>query len=136
VTLKVPDVGEVALLNFIRLQLNSLGRLRLFKNDVTPADSDTVGTYVEATFPGYAVQTTPSFTVASSVTGVAQITHPALTFLRSAGGSGDTIYGYYVTDAAGTTLYWAERDPSAPINMNVVGNSYAITLLFQLLSQF
>lgn len=135
-TIKIPDVAEVTLLNFIRLQLNTVARLRLFKNDIVPADADTVTSYTEATFPGYAAQVVNAFSVASTVGGVAQITHAALTFLRGSGGSGDTIYGYYLTDAAGTTLYYSERDPAAPVNMSVAGNSYAVSLLFQFLSQF
>lgn len=135
-TIKIPDVAEVTLLGFIRSTFNSFARLRLFKNDVTPADSDTVSSYTEATFPGYAPQGANTWSAASSVGGAAQVTHPTLTFLRGSGGSGDLIYGYYLTDTAGTTLYYAERDPAAPVNMTVAGNSYAISLLFQFLSQF
>ena len=60
--LLVPDVGEVELLKRL-LYANAgseNGTLKLYKTNVTPAESDTAGTYTEADFTGYSAKTLTS----------------------------------------------------------------------------
>jgi hypothetical protein len=38
------------------------------------------------------------------------------------------VYGYYITDAAETTLLWAERFTGAPFNVQNNGDTITVTL--------
>lgn len=80
--------------------------LRLFRNNITPAETDTTATYTVATFTGYSNQTltssqsgstwsvpTTSANIASSTYGSSAITWTATT--------DQTIYGYYIVSATG-----------------------------------
>lgn len=133
--LKINNAAEVTLLGYIMAGLGAGCRLRLFRNDYTPTDTDTLANFQEAQFPGYLAPTLAAWGAPASSGGVAQVTHPAQTFTRGAGGSGDSIYGYMVTDGAGNLL-WAERDPAAPVNMNGQGNTYTVTPVLTYHSEF
>lgn len=136
VTLKVPDASEAILLGYIRAGLGATCVLRLFVNDHVPADADDETDYTEASFPGYAPVTLTSWGLVTTAAGTAQIAHPAASWTRSAGGgAGDQVYGYYVTDAAGDLL-WSERDPAAPVPMNVAGYSYSVLARLTLHTEF
>lgn len=102
--LLVPDVGEAALLERI---LATDVVLHLYVNDVTPAEADVVGDYTEATAAGYAAATLTggSWTV-STTGGTTSGAYAQQDFVIT---EATTVYGYYVTDVAGTTLLWAER---------------------------
>ncbi len=107
-SLLVPNTGEAALLNLI-LGKATAGNLvlHLYTNDVTPGETNTVASFTESTAAGYASKTltASSWTVATA-DGVTTATYAAQLFQYTAA---ETVYGYYVTDAAGTTLLWAER---------------------------
>lgn len=124
--LLVPDVGEVQLLSRM---LNKVAtgdvKLRLFKNNYTPVEGSTVAAFTQASAAGYAEQTLAgaSWTVATS-SGVTEAAYPERTFSFSAA---ETIYGYYVVDAAGTTVLWAERFDGAPFNIPAGGGSVKVT---------
>ena len=134
--LLVPDVGEVELLK--RLLYSNAGSenltLKLYSNNVTPAESDTATTYTEATFTGYAAKTLTSTQtgstwgvpatvggVTSSTYGTAQVFSPT---------SSQTIYGYYVIGATSTVLLWAELFSSA--KSLVSGDTLTVTPKLQL----
>lgn len=71
---------------------------RLFTNNVTPAVTDTAGTYTECVLTGYAaVDHVPASWTGSASGGVATYTHTTLTFTFSAYAGGTTIYGYYLS---------------------------------------
>lgn len=117
--LLVPNVGEV------QLHTDLLGNgenwtLKLFQNDITPAESDTDSTYTVATFTGYSDQTltrsvsgstwgTP--TTSSGVTSSSYNSGTPRTWTNT--GSTQTIYGYYLVGVTSTTLILAERFASA-----------------------
>lgn len=101
--------------------------LALFKSNTVPTTGDTLATYTESTFPGYARQAITTWT-APTVTGhIASMTAAALTFTRNATGATENVYGYLIIDHAGTVLYAAERDPDAPIPMTKNGDTYTVT---------
>ena len=61
--IKVPNVGEIALLDRLRENLNVTAvHMHLFKNNHTPADGDTIADYTFADFDGYAFKTLAAFT--------------------------------------------------------------------------
>lgn len=106
--------------------------LKLFVNNVTPSDTDTVATYTEAAGGGYVAATlTPeSFTV-STVTGIVQAAYVQQQFVFTGPLTANaTIYGAYIEDADGV-LICAERALSqyTPVNN---GDIYAATPIFRL----
>lgn len=126
---KVPDVGELNLLAMHRTTWGNTLRCHLYQNNVTPADATVIGSFTEATFSGYAYANILNWTIPATVGGRATTTADAITFTNSTGAVGNAIYGYYVTDSA-NNLLWAEKDPNAPIGINVTGDNYVITPKF------
>ncbi len=124
-TLLVATVGaNLALEHIVNKTAPENLILKLFKSNTTPANGDTAATYTEATFPGYA-----AITLTGASWGAASarsIAYAQQTFTCS-GVATDDIYGYYLVGATSTTLYWAERDASAPFAVRVSGDAVKIT---------
>lgn len=110
--LKVPAVGENVLLDWAIMDAapgNLL--LRLYKNDITPGDSDTAATYTEADFTSYTEKslTRAGWSAVTQVSNKASITFGTAQTWTNTGAS-QTVYGYYVVTDEGTpVLVWAER---------------------------
>lgn len=135
-SLVLADVGADAILKAFFNNVRPAGgnnlTLKLFVNDVTPADTDTAATYTEASGGGYAAKTLTngSWTVATGndpsdavyADQAFVFTGPLTTNL--------TVYGYYVEDADGV-LQWSERLGSTFTPENN-GDSLTITPKFQL----
>jgi hypothetical protein len=102
-------------------------KLHLYSNNHTPTTSDTVSNYTECTFTGYAAQDVSGWSYDTVASHVADMIATANTFTRTATGTSQNIYGYYVTDAAGTTLYFAELDPAGPRVVTNNGDTYTVT---------
>jgi len=102
--LLVPDEGEAAMLELILAENTGL---RLYTNDKTPAEGDGTADYTEASEAGYSAATLTggSWTVATD-TGTTSGTYAQQDFEFT---EAATVYGYFVTDSAGSTLLWAER---------------------------
>lgn len=103
-SLVVPDVGEVDLLNQM---INGVTRtLQLITDSNVPAETDTNLTHTKATFTGYADASLAgaSWGAASTVGGVTSKSYAAQTFAITSGTQ--TITGYQVLN--GTTLDWVE----------------------------
>lgn len=106
--------------------------LKLFTSNTTPADTDTAGTYTEATGGGYSAitLTAASFTV-STVGGIAQAAYAQRTFTFSGAlTTNGTVYGYYIVDADGVLIY-AERAATSYTPLNN-GDALMITPIFKL----
>lgn len=124
--LNVPDVGEQkALETIVNKTAPENLVLRLFKNNITPSDTDTTATYTEATFPGYAAINLVGASWNAAVPG--SITYSAQQTFTASGVSTDDIYGYYVNQATSTVLIWAERDGAAPFLVRNSGDNIKIT---------
>src|SRR5262245_32486632 len=102
--------------------------LRLFKNNVTPADSDNVNAsgYTEATFTGYTsiALTAATWTISTAEPAVAS--YPQQTFTSSADQTAQLVYGYYITQADSSLLY-AEKFSDGPYSISVNGQTIKIT---------
>lgn len=134
-TLFVPDVGEVAMLNLI---LNQVLKLKLFSNNHTPALGDTVASLTEVTGGGYA-DIDLAFADWSVVGGEPSVALFAdfqdFNFTGATGGAG-TVYGYYITTSDELTLMWEERFsaldvPFTPINGSLIRVKPRLTLRTQ-----
>ncbi len=109
------DLGcDIILGTFFRAVAVQDLKLKLFVTDVTPDPNgaDTVGLYTEAAGGGYAAITLSrgtgwTITVVNDPSD-AIYTQQTFTFTGPLT-TNPRIYGYYVTDAAATTLLWAER---------------------------
>jgi len=106
--------------------------LKLFTNNITPADDDVIGDYTEAIDGGYAAKTlsAASFTV-STVLGIVQAAYAQQQFVfTGALTTNPAIYGAYIVDADGV-LICAELAPATYTPANN-GDLYAVTPVFQL----
>jgi hypothetical protein len=114
-TLVVPNNGEgLALANFLNKTAPQDQSLRLYQNNITPAETDTAATYTVATFTGYANKalTGASWTVTEGAPSSAAAAQQ--TFTSSADQTLQNIYGYYVVQTTSGIIMWAERFTGAP----------------------
>ena len=129
----IPNEGEKRLLDLLTADRSNWS-VRLFQNDVTPADTDTVATYTEATFSGYSAQSCPAF--AASVTnaaGKAEATaSSAVAFTHSGGATANTLYGYYVVRTGDSVLLFAERFSDGSRTLSSAGQEVRLTLTLTL----
>lgn len=118
----VIDSGKKALLD----RLTGAGtttlancRYHLFVSNVVPNHADTLGTYTEASYTGYANQVAGGW-AASNLDSTFHATSNGsnLTWANSSGGP-VSLYGYYVTDNANAVLLFAERFAGAPVTISV-----------------
>lgn len=110
-TILVPNTGEVIALQYLTNKVATPENLvyRLFATNVTPAETDTAGTYTEAAGGGYAAITLTgaSWTVTGGAPSTAAYAQQTYTF-TGALTTNATIYGYYVTRATSADLVLAE----------------------------
>jgi len=126
--LKVPDVSCLTWLDNLRSVWNAAGlKVRLFKNNYTPVAGSVIGSFTEANFSGYTPGSLGTLGAATTVSGRASTTAATANTWTKSGATGNDIYGYYVTDAGGTVLYWAERGSAAPYSMNTNGEGLSVT---------
>lgn len=125
--LNFPDVGEnIALEAIVNKTAPQNLVLRLYQNNITPSDTDTAGTYTEATFTGYSAITLTGASWNAAASGT--ITYGSQqTFTRSSTGAAQTIYGYYCTQVTSGTLVYSERDGAAPFNITNNGDNVKLT---------
>jgi len=124
--LNFPDTGENLALEMITNKTAPQNlSLRLYKNNITPSDTDTAATYTEATFTGYAAITLTGASWNAAAAGT--ITYSAQQTFTCSAVATDDIYGYYVTQTGSGTLLYSERDASAPFAVRISGDAVKIT---------
>jgi hypothetical protein len=124
-TLLVATVGaNLALEHIVNKTAPENLILKLFISNTTPSNTDTAATYTEATFPGY---TAITLTGASWGSAASRSIAYAQQTWTCTGVATDNVYGYYLVGASSGTLYWAERDPSAPFALRVAGDAVKVT---------
>lgn len=110
-TILVPNVGENIALSYLVGKTTTVRDLvyRLFATNVTPAETDTAGTYTEAAGGGYSAKTLTgaSWTVTNGAPTSATYAQQTWTFTGALTTNG-TVYGYYVTRATDADLVLAE----------------------------
>jgi hypothetical protein len=133
-SLKVPNVGLLSLLDAETATWGAAVSLRLFKNNLTPTSTTVLGDLTVADFPGYANVNVASWAAAAIVSGRAKSIGALCTFTLSSTGGPHPVYGYYVV--FGGNLLWVERDPNAPVNLATAGDSYSVIPVFTRASEF
>lgn len=110
-TILVPNVGENIALSYLVGKTTTVRNLiyRLFATNVTPAETDTAGSYTEAAGGGYAsiTLTGASWTVTNGAPTEAAYAQQTWTFTGPLT-TNPTVYGYYVTRATDADLVLAE----------------------------
>lgn len=126
--LVVPNDGEEDLL---KAGLNHTAAsnpvLKLYQNNITPAETDTAATYTESTWTGYAAITLTGSSWTVTPGAPSSATFAQQTFTSSAGSQNQANYGYFVTRATGGRLAWAERFPSGPYTIIDLNDNIKIT---------
>lgn len=110
--LVLTDLGADLILNtFFNSTAQQNLKLKLFVTDVTPTDTTVVGDLTEASGGGYAAKTLTngSWTVASANDPSDAVYAEQTWTFTGPLTTNPTIYGYYVTDNAETTLIYAEK---------------------------
>ncbi len=126
--LLVPNNGEGdALKYFVNNASPENLVLRLYQNNVTPAETDTAASYTEATFTGYAsiALTGASWTVTEGAP--SEASYAQQSFTSSANQTTQNIYGYYLTRAISGRIAYAERFTDAPNPISNSGDVIRIT---------
>jgi hypothetical protein len=129
-TLLVPNAAEdVMLQNILNKTAPQNQTLKLFKNNITPAETDTESTYTEADFTGY---------ISISLTGASWTITPGTpssaaaaeqTFTSTAVQS-QNVFGYYVVQTVSGKILWAERFTNGPYLIQNNGDLVKVTPQF------
>jgi hypothetical protein len=109
--------------------INTLGDwyLALYDNNYTPDVTSAPGNFAETTLGGYAQIAQPigNWTISTTATGAKAVMLTAV-FTFTPGGTGDSLYGYYLVDGGDLTILGAERFTGAPINITVAGGTLTV----------
>lgn len=126
--LLAPNEGEGAMLGMILNKVTPADVvLRLFQSNTTPAETDTTATYTEATFTGYSAITLTNANWTITEGAPTYASYAQQTFTSSAGSQNQNVYGYYITNNAGTKVLWAERFSDGPYNIANNGDNIKVT---------
>lgn len=125
-TLVVPNTSEIIILEYILNKATPEDLdIKLYTNDVTPTESDTAVTYIEAVGGGYSpIQlASSSWSITPGGPTSAEHTQVSWTFTGTVG----LIYGYFITRRTSGELMWAERFTNGPYNVQINGDVIRIT---------
>jgi len=126
--LVVPDDAEYRMLEILLNQVPADDpRLKLYDNDLTPSENTTYASITECEGHGYADYqvTGDSWGIATDATGVTEASFPQRNFVFT--GAQGNVYGYFVTNNAGTGLLWVERFSDGPYNIPAGGGTIKVT---------
>jgi hypothetical protein len=103
--------------------------LRLFSNNITVTETTKETELTELTLTnGYSAKALTGSSWSASVTG-SSFTYPTVTWTFT--GPNGNVYGYYVTNSAGS-LILAEKFPSGPYNVQNNGDIINVNLTLQM----
>lgn len=98
--------------------------LRLFSNNITPAETDVASTYTEYAATGYADITLTPASWTTTEGAPSNTAYAQQTFTMT--GAGDA-YGYYMTRSTGGRIALAERFTGAPFSIPGGGGTIKVT---------
>jgi len=102
-------------------------KLKLYVNNITPAETDTAGTYTEMTTQGYAEKSLAgaSWTITEGAPSSADYAQQTWTFDGTGGTT--SVYGYFVVGATSGIIRWAERFSDGPYVVTNNGDLVKVT---------
>lgn len=124
--LVIPNNGEgIALKALVNNTAPQDLVLRLFTNNITPAETDTAVTYTEAAGGGYAAKSLggAGWTITEGAPSNAAFAQQSFNFTGVVG----NVYGYYYTQVTSGVLVAAERFTDGPYNIQNNGDVIRIT---------
>jgi hypothetical protein len=127
--LVVPNVGEVRLMKYALKQTTAEDQvMKLYKNNLTPGETDVAGDYTEADFTGYTdVTLTGTDWSIATASGITTAVQSAVAFISSVDQTAQDIYGYYVVGASSGILLWSERFTDGPYTIALEDDTITIT---------
>lgn len=127
------DGRKRALNAYLRnLNINITFKYHLYTNNFTPNDAMVIGDFTEATFPGYATQNaTPGSWASPSDDGTCSTSSSTSQVYTTTGASGESAYGYYVTDNADGVLLFAEKFVGGAVPLTTTGSSVTLIPQYQ-----
>lgn len=98
--------------------------LGLFRDDIDPAEDDSIDLYHDSQFSGWGrIALTNWLPAILNPDEIGQKDHDYVVFHRGYGPETDIVHGYFVVDYLGY-LVMAERDPEGPVIMVAPGQTY------------
>lgn len=101
--------------------------LRIFTNNITPAETDVAATYTEATFTGYSAITLTGSSWSIVEGAPSEGSYAQQTFTSTAGAQNQSCYGYFVTRTTSGRIAWAERFSDGPYTIVNNGDNIKVT---------
>ena len=124
--LLVPNASETRMLeNIVGKTTPQNLVVRLYTNNLHPAEGHVAADYTEASGSGYTAQACTPGDWTTTPDSPSVIVHPQLVFGFT--GALGNVYGYFVTEATSGLLKWAERFPSAPYDVQNNGDEIKVT---------
>ena len=128
----VPNTNVVSILAGLVASMLTGVKVHLYTAVANPIGPGSIlADFTEATYTGYVVKTVTFGAPYLNGAGMAESDSPLMTFVDTGTAVGNIIAGFYVTDAAGTTLLWAGPLP-APVSMLNPLDAVALILPFVL----
>ena len=125
-TLVVPNNSEVIILEYIlNKRAPSELDIKLYVNNIIPAETDTVSTYVEASGSGYTTKQLVANSWSISPGNPSTSEHPQVTWVFS--GALGNVYGYYIVRRSDGLLMWAEKFTNGPYNVQAAADEIKVT---------
>lgn len=105
-------------------------KLHAFQNPVTPTPSIVLADLVECDFTGYAASAAITWgVILNNIDGTAYAPGGGIEFAATGSAVGNTVYGVYLTDGAGTTLL-AVWLLDSPVGIAASGDGFVWPLAF------
>lgn len=128
--LVIATQGLLELLN-VKRPLQNTWVCRLFQNNIVPVAGTQIAAFQQATFQGYVAKAINFANFpAIQPNGKALMTSQLITWTPTGVAVQNTIFGYYVTDAANTVLYYSERNPAGGIIVGQDLSPFTVQLNF------
>jgi hypothetical protein len=124
--LLVPNAAETIMLaNFLNKTAPQDLTLKLYTNNVTPAEADTEASYTEAAGNGYAAVDLVAANWVLTGGAPSSAAYPQVTYTFT--GALGNVYGYFVVQKVSGKLMWAEKFTNGPYNIQNNGDQIKVT---------
>ena len=118
-SLVLTQAGELKLLERMLSAYTEDISLHLFSNNTAPTNTSTAAQFTESAFTGYTAATLGTWATATTVNGVGSKSCSAGSTFQNTSTTAATVWGYYLTGATSSVVYWAEQFASArTLNQN------------------
>jgi len=126
--LLVPDDGEIVALEYLvgKDTTENLD-MRLFQSNTTPAEADTLATYTESTWTGYASIALTGASWTTTTGAPSDVAYAQQTYTSSADQASESTYGYLMKRVTTGDLILAERFTDGPYAIANNGDAIKIT---------